>query len=393
MRFRKPFFVAALVACSGAACQLYPSWNGEFSAGPADPVNYPPAYVGVSGDHSKSGAGTFTQLRAFSEAAAIGYFSFPFASTVLPLPAKNPPDPLLLSANGVASTIIPAPQVFVFDPTPGSQPFPKVPKCVAPSGYVYDQQHDEVSYADQGNIFTALPNATYSLTKAASWAYEPIVAETAISSNGEDCQGIKSQTTVTQSLSAKAQPDGHYLAWPIIDGGAAVYRVGESLNAGATGLAYQHWGWFNHYLVAYLDGGYIPTDATAAADGSPQVHMVAQKLYYPVSKITIPTTASGTPTCATNNGGCPTTATCDESTGKVLCTGTGAIGQGYDVIAAPRGSDGYSPVCQVFTYKVATTVTPGQLPQDAATIESASGPYKASITAASTPYIFCLQVQ
>jgi len=374
-----------------AACGLYPQWNGEFSAGPADPTNYPPPYLGTNGDRSKPANGSFTQIKAQSAGATVGYFAFPFAPTVLPPPVKNPPDPLLLSANGVAATAIPTPQVFVFDPTPGVSAFPNTPKCLAPSHYTYDMRTDEVNYTDQGNIFTALPAATYSVTKSATWSYEPIVSETAISSQGEACQSLKSQGTVTKSLSASATADGRFLAWPIIDTGAAVYRIGETLSGGATGISFQHWGWYNHYLVAYLDGGYIPTDSTPAADGTPQVRMVTQKLYYP----TAITTASPTPAaaCTASNGGCATTAKCDATSGTTLCSATGAVSTGYDVIAAARGDTGYSPVCQVFTYTPVTGTLATALPTDMATIEDTTGPLAKTIKAASTPYIYCLQVQ
>jgi hypothetical protein len=353
----------AIVFLGLASCQLYPQWSGEFSAGPADPVNFPPPYVGVGGDHTKAGNGTFTQLRAYSQGQAIGYYSFPFAPTVLPPPAKNPPDPLLLSSKGVAATAMPTPQAYVFDPEVGQNPFPTTPSCSPPANYTYNPQRDEVPYNEQGNVFTVLPSATYSLTKTATWSYEPIVAETPINANNESCQGIKSQATVQKALSAAATPDGNFLAWPIIDPAAAVYRVGETSST-ADGISYQHWGWYNHYLIAYLDGGYIPTDATPAADGSPQLRMVAQKLYYPRSQVTVGTT-----------------------------TAAGGYGFGYDVISAPRGGAGYSPICQVFTYDFGATATPAQLPQDAATIEDPTGPYAATIKAASTTYLYCLQVQ
>ena len=40
----------------------------------------------------------------------------------------------------------------------------------------------------------------------------------------------------------------------------------------------------------------------------------------------------------------------------------GEIGQGYDVLAAKRGADGYSPVCEVVTYETPMPLAPYTFP-------------------------------
>jgi len=353
-------FVLLLVLAI-TACNVYPQHDGEFDAGPVDPFNFPPPYLGALGDRTKAARGSFTEIKAYSRGQAIGYFSFPFAPS-LSGSSKTPPDPLRLSTNGAPYSQVPAPRAYVFDPQPGVSAFPSTPHCAPPLHYTYDPRVDDVPLNVQGPIFTALPNATYSFTQVATWNYEPIVAEVGVNNNNAPCQNHKSETSLPKNIVSEPI-DTYYLAWPLIDPGAAVYRVGQSIN-NSGGITAQHFGWYNHYLVAYLDGGYIPTSNDKAADGTPVVHMVVQNLYYPRSTIT--TTVNGKSTSA-----------------------AGAIGQGYDVVDAPRGDAQYSPVCNVYSYDPGNA-TPDQLPKDANTIRSLYGP---TFTLASTPYIFCLQVQ
>ena len=57
------------------------------------------------------------------------------------------------------------------------------------------------------------------------------------------------------------------MAWLIIDPAAAVYKFTDDPQR-LRGLELQKWGWFNRYLLAYLDGGYIPTMPGMAMDGA-----------------------------------------------------------------------------------------------------------------------------
>lgn len=355
-----PLILSLLVVACKDAFEVSTFEQGEFSAGPANPLNFPPAYLGVGGVANKPGRGTFTEVAAYSQGQSIGYYAFPFSPTALPSSSKGAPDPLALTSNGVSTAANPAPYAYVFDPSPPTSPFPAADKCVAPAGYTYNAFLDEVRYDQQGNIFTALPVATLSTSAAATWSYQPIVEELAVTSQGEGCQSIKSATTASTdpSISVSA-PDNNYLAWALIDPGAAVYRVGQTVN-NSDGITAQHYGWYDHYIVAYIDGGYIPTSNDTTSTGTPVTHMTTQNIYYP-----------------------------REILGPSGASGPGGIGQGYDVLDAPRDGTGYSPVCAVQTYSTTTPLTIAELPQDAATVSSL---YGTTLEPGFPAYIFCLQV-
>jgi hypothetical protein len=262
---------------------------------------------------------------------------------------------------------IPTPNVYVFDP--GNSPA----LCKPPSGYTYDPYRDAVHYDDQGYIFTGLPNANYGIGSNPTWTYTPVVAQVPVTSNGEGCQDIKSEITVLTSSSVTVpqgpirpdgsptgQPDGvNYYAWALIDPGALVLKAGESVSGSNFGFNHQKYGWFNQYLVAYLDGGRVPI-----VPGSSPPRMQTQRLFYPRSGLT-PASAN-------------------------------ALGSGNDVMEFPRSDTAnYSPVCQVISY--ASGPTPSR---DAATIISLYGstfqtPPPPTVQGGPiTPtFIFCLQVQ
>jgi hypothetical protein len=247
-----------------------------------------------------------------------------------------------------------------------------------------------VHFDQQGHIFTSLPSANYGIGSNPSWTYTPVVAEVPVTSNGERCQDIKSEYTVLNRNgkdvtvpkgpdradgSPTGQPDGRYLALALIDPGAPVFKVGEGIAPAFTnrfGITHQRWGWFNQFLVGYLEGGYIPLTGTPP-------RMATQRLYYP-------RTNNGSTTCIPASPGPPPTL-------AVPC----GLGNGFDVLEFSRTTDpGYSPVCQVVSYPAAGTIfrdaatiaatftAPGQLiPPPAPT--AAGGP----ITPA---FVFCLQV-
>jgi hypothetical protein len=339
-------FCLAVVA---AACNPYNQRNDEFSAGAVDPVNFPTAYVGVGGDRTRPGRGSFTEVRAFANGNPIGYYGFPFSTTQLPPPSAmgGSVDPLRLVDNGMPYAKVPTPTAYVFDPTS---------KCVAPDAYVYDPQRDEVRYDQQGVVFTALPTATYTPGTLPTWSYVPVVAETPVSAPGEACQMIKSEVTLKANATSMGGADGKYLAWAIIDVAAPVYRVGQT-SMTSNGFGTQQLGWYNHYIVAYLDGGYVPTNTPA--DNS-KTTMVPQKLYYPRSLVI--------------------------RAGNML---PGGFGFGYDVLQAARSDAAYSPVCAMFTYDTGVAMDTTALPKDEATVLSL---YGATVKPATIPYQFCLQV-
>ncbi|MCU1281980.1 MAG: hypothetical protein JWM53_5526 [bacterium] len=343
----RAFSVFLLFAAT--ACNPYSQRSGEFIAGAVDPVNFPPAYVGTGGDRTRPGRGTFTELRAYAHGGPIGYFSFPFSTTQLPATAAAAAmvDPLRVIDRGKPYAKVPTPTAYLFDP---STP------CSAPPGYVYDQRRDDVPLDQQGAIFTGLPTATINPGALPLWSYVPIVAETVVQAPSLPCQAIKSEETLKANAVAGGGPDGKFLAWPIIDGDAPVYRVGET-SATSSGWGVQKLGWYNHYIVAYLDGGYVPT--TLSDDGSGIV-MVTQQLFYPRSMVT-----------------------------KGTSTFPGGLGFGYDVVEAVPGDANYSPVCAVYTYDVGMAVTVDQLPQDVDTIKAL---YSSTFKGGSPAYVYCLQV-
>ena len=153
-----------------------------------------------------------------------------------------------------------------------------------------------------------------------------------------------------KTLGRLGQPDGKYLAWAIIDPGSAVLRVGtkaDVLQGGThSGTTVQKYGWYGQFILAYIDGGYIPTEPGDTVAGAPTVRMRTQRLYYPRSFVY-------------TDGKDPSTAA------------AGSYGSGYDVVQGSRfGADpsGYSPVCELWTYSLPQTVPISQLPKDEETI-------------------------
>lgn len=355
-----------------AACSPYDRHQGEYYAGAVDPVKFPAAYLGSGGDGKKSG-GVFVAAAATAHGVAAPYYAFPFSAA-----QAGSTDPLAISTSG-DPVAAPAALAYVFDPSPPTvsgdmgastpgDPFPARPACQVPAGYVYDAQRDNFRLDEQGAIFTALPTASY----------VPVVAEVKVMSKGEACQEIKSaDTLVTASDVSVATmpplvslpdskpigvPDGNFLAWAIVDPGATVFFPDGSLDP-RTGIGPQKLGWFDHYIVTFLDGGYIPTRniTVPGMSGKPDVtlvHMAAQNVYYPT---VIPMTA-------------PT---------GVVTLARGTLGAGHDILDHVRGEPGYTPVCHVFSFVPADPVHP---PTSASDIDGATLQDTGS-------FIYCLQVQ
>ena len=236
---------------------------------------------------------------------------------------------------------------------------------------MFDQEPDQVRYNLQGNLFTTFPDVTQNPT------YVPIVAEVGVISSGEPCQDIKSEEGVVARTDVKiakivpppantdgtatGAPDGRYLAWAMIDPSADVlfpdtFAICQAqadptvCHDPQTNLGPQRLGWMDHYLVAYIDGGYLPTTARQdpTADGltANVIAADAQILYVP---------------------------------------NTSDVGMGNDVLSRKRGEAGYSPLCHIETFSPAD---PSNLPTDAAQIDPTS------LDPEPTParYVYCLQV-
>ncbi|MGQ0504392.1 MAG: hypothetical protein ACT4TC_03660 [Myxococcaceae bacterium] len=344
----------------------YERRRGEFNAGPVDPVQFPPPYLGADGNRQKQGQGKFTAAIGYAGETPVKYFSFPFSASRLAPGA----DPLRLKEDGQPYRRVPTPLAYVFDPEETSA-FPLSPRCQVPPDYTFDPVRDAFRSDEQGNIFTALPEATYNPGALPTFNYVPVVAQVPVTSLGNSCQDIKSEKTLlTRSDVSVPQgepvngkqvgaSDGKYLAWAIIDPGAGVFL---SKGVPKTGLGVQKWGWFGQFLLAYLDGGYIPT-AESTVDSRNVVRMVPQVLYHPRSAI-----------------------------GDTTSNKAGGIGQGYDVIEFARGQQGYSPVCQVKTYDPAlgagTPTAADALPKSASTILAL---YGSTLQPGVPEYVFCLQ--
>lgn len=333
------------------ACNPYDRYSGEVNAGPVDPVGFPAECLGAGGDHLNQGTGAFVPAAALAHGTPVEYFQFNFSAKQLA------GKPLSLQSKGAPNLKL-APPAYIFDPG-SSDPLPTSPTCKPQPGTALA---GDVPNNEQGTIFTSLPAGSYAQGVASSTSYIPVVSEVPVISHGETCQEIKSETTLVSAANVSLTtapnalgkslgvPNGQYAAFAVIDPGAAVFHADGATPA--TGLGLQHWGWYGRYLLAYLNGGYIPMSG-----GS----MVPQTLYYPRSNVT-------------------------DATG----TGPGAQGAGYDVLDAVRGEAGYSPVCAVMTYDAGGTLAVADLPQSAADINTKFGP---TLLPDVPAYIFCLQVQ
>jgi hypothetical protein len=350
----------ALVATS---CNPYRRFaKDDDSLGPVDPVNFPAGNLGTMGNRMQPGVGSFSETTAFVGGAAVGYFAY-----ALPAPSPASADLLRLIEDGKPyASALATPTAYVFDGA-----------CTAPSGYQYQLRTDEVRLDQQGNIFTALPSASYTPGVASSTRYVPVVAEAAASAAGLPCQNLKSEQALASQLGGVASlpaASGKYRAWMIIDPAAGVYPRDDPRGAMMMpmGVGLQSWGWYNRFLLAYLDGGTQPTVESDVNDGTvamPVMHhvvrMQTQRLYYPRSQV-----------IGTSMG--------------VMTMAAGARGAGYDVLQARRGDVGYSPLCEVMTYDAGMPMAPGALPRNAADIEAAFG---AVLMPGAPRYVFCLQVR
>ena len=369
-----------LAATAGGGCDPYGTFNDtpDDSLGVVDPVNFPPANVGVGGDRKRPGRGRFQELVAFFEGQEIGYFSF----TLPTLPAGS--DPLRVLDDGKPYGPVATPVAYVFDSAPPGSPFPEGDRypCAPPAGYQFDVRRDAVDFTKQGNVFSTLPTEAYAEGVAPSSTYVPVVQEARLSSSGQPCQRLKSEKRIEEVLGMKPAPTPNYLAWLVIEPAARVvprefptgnFPMGHPM-AGQMhpGVGIQRWGWFNRYLLAYIDGGYIPTEDGVVTGGTmamPTMRMVKrmrpQRLFIPRAVLS----------------------------GAMMTMGPGRPGQGYDVLEARRGQPTYSPICQVWVYGDPMMPVPAaDLPKAASAIVdpmSALNP----MPAAPASFVYCLQAR
>jgi hypothetical protein len=316
--------------------------------------------------------GTFVPFPALVAGQYVGFFPFPAAASHLVLKAGMTNRPL----------------AYVFDPG-ANEPIVSPAKCQAPENYVFDQQRDFVRFNEQGNIVTALPTAA---------TYRPIYAEVKVTTNGTRCQSIKSHEDVVQDKTVSFEgelvpappgaappalpsgpPSGKYVAWAVIDPAADVLHFnpddpGTPFNDPNTGLGPQKWGWFDHYLMAYIDGGYIPTMQGMVSDGmggmQPATVAQTQALYIPTHIVDDMGMVVENPILDADGNLAPS---------------------GFEVLEARRGQPGYSPICEVLLVDTELTAAAG-LPTDAAQIDPATviaPPAGSGIPS----FIYCLQTE
>jgi hypothetical protein len=349
-----------LPALLTGGCNPYERKSGEYLAGSVDPVKFPAAYLGDGGDPKFPGGGTFTFVSAHAGKADMGknvvsYYPLPFTGN-----QQNSDDPLDVGGFTL-------PLTYVFDPLATSDGAANdSARCIKPDGYVYDdveRREQPVRRDRQGNVFTQLP---------ASAAYVPVVREVVVTSNGNRCQDIKSEATLLQRTDVKvslapptdptpdapplARPSGRLLAMAIIDPAADVqFADPEQPHDATTNLGPQRWGFYGQYLLAYLDGGYIPQQIVYGA-GAPEGsrRLVTQDLYFPVVFV--------------------------DAQGKTHQQD--GPGLGLDVLQFRRGEDGYSPVCRVRAF----------VPQDPTKPETAVADIDPASVIETGQYIYCLQL-
>lgn len=337
------------------ACNPYYRFKGDSSAGAVDPVNFMAAYLGTGGNPNKPGSATLLPATATAtDGSTVGYLKFPSSGD------------LSLAVDGVLTV----PVAYDFDEDGSTS-------CVAPKNYLYDQQRDDVRYDQQGNIFVALPD------KKQFPGYQPVVADVRVQSNGLPCQAVKSEdhlvkhkdVTFPSGLKPSATPnetgahatgiptDGVFYARPVIDPSIDVRFADGSTNP-VTGLGPQKFGWYNRYLVAWLDGGRIPVNSVSVMDMAGQtqqvVQMSAQPIYFP-----------------TDHPGV-------DQDGNNVIVHNGALGDGFDLITAVKGDtkNGFSPLCQVFSF----------VPKDPTAPESRISDIDMSTAVDQMTYVWCIQV-
>jgi hypothetical protein len=340
-----------------SACAPYPNRVGDYYAGPMDGSKFPAAYRGDGA--SATAFGTILPAQATVAGQPVGYYAFPMPAIA---------EPLILKTDRRKR-----PLVYVFgadDPSRDSQ------VCQKPSeDYVFDQRRDAVRFDRQGNVFQQRMTSSDPATLPSDTGYLPVYEEVPVVANGIDCQGVKSAEGLVRNdrLMVETVPpkvsgpnthptgvgDGKFLAWAVLDPVALVALPDLTLDPN-TGLGPQRWGWFDHLLAAYLDGGYVPVDTRVVPGmmGEPdqmQVVARAQTLYTPN---TVRDPQSGAPA-------------------------PGGPGSGHDVLEGRRGEPAYSPICHVRTF---TPADLNALPTDVAQIDPAS------LDPDQNLYLFCLQV-
>jgi hypothetical protein len=361
---------------TAAGCNPYQNLGGDFYLGAVDATNFQPPYLGAGFTATRSVGTISPSLAGTKGGGAVGYYPFPTVG-----------DPTIIdvaSGGGTAS-------IYIFDGDDGTD----TNKCKPPSkNYVYDVQRDYVNFNFQGNVFedeSPVPVLPVVDTDPNDPPYVPVYAEVPVTSNGENCQSIHSaenlvkDKTVTvatgpkpiddPSAHATGNPDGKYLAIAMIDPRAEVLLPDGSL--GPNFLGATRWGYYNHYLAGYLEGGQIPTAMATMPDpnGGPDIPIIVAKL----ATLLAPNTSIDPKTMMPV--GCDTA---DPTDPAAPCIGLGAdLLEGVNGADATRGASGYSPICHIRTF---TPADPTMPPLDPGDVDPAS------LDPDAGAFVYCLQV-
>jgi hypothetical protein len=357
--------VPLLALLLGAGCNPYQNLDGDFYLGAVDAAKFPTAYLGQGFDPAGAVGTIVPSVAATAGGVPVVYYGFPVG------PGANA-QRLRVETAGMVTDREPI-YVFDGDATQDSR------NCAPPSAdYVYDLARDFVRFDRQGNVFQQAQSTSEAPGLPGS-GYLPVYAEVPVTSSGEGCNTVHSAEFLVKNPQVSVQtapppagtrrdpvgiPDGKYVAAAIVDPRATVLDQTGGLDG--NGMGPQRWGFYNHYLVAYLEGGYVPTRQTTVAgmNGAPdQMITVARAmlLYAP-------------------NTGCNPAAPLDDTT---PCIGTGAdVIDGLTGNPGVRGGAGYSPLCHVLTY----TPGPGGPAADPSQIDMSS------LDPDTNSFVYCLQL-
>lgn len=411
MSWRRTVLFPLALSLAASGCFPYRNHDGDYYAGPIDPSNLPAPYQGAGGS-SCTGFAPSQQFATCTPATAtvqggalVSYFWFPVSPDV--------PNPTMLRSvktnpNGTTTIRDRAP-VYVFD---NGAEVNDSKSCTPPKDYVYDERRDFVRFDQQGNVFQQKQVASKDPPALPSDpGYQPIYAEVPVASNGEDCNGTHSadglvdlsndkKVTLQYDPAPIGNPDfrpvghgdGKYLAYAIIDPAANVLlpsidpRCGGKgpCNDVTTGLGAQRFGWFDHFLVAYIDGGYVPTSTQTVPGmaGAADQNLVTADTMTLLAPNAFPVMGASM--------------TCDPRDPLGAGSGQPCIAQGFDLIlgamiagatkpgVGARGKDGYSPICKVLTF---TPPDPANPPKDPTQVNMSS------LDPDTNTYVYCLQPQ
>jgi hypothetical protein len=398
---------------AASACKPYGDWGkGEFYAGAFDATNFPIQQEFCDCAPPTAGAPPNTNCSGPTDAEgnnveAPGQLCWPYNGRGYAWTSTQGTfEPIHATVDGrpVIFYHFPAPQgtlvetetrkralVYVFDPTTTNNGAEDTKNCTPPKpDYVYDLRTDYIRFDRQANIFQQKQNSTYPVATPADVnplsgsafvnSYTPVYAQVPVTTNNLACNSLKSAEGLVQSKNvslelvpkpeganeftfATGKPDGTYRAFAIIDPAADVQP-----NNPATLLGPQRWGYIDHYLVAYIDGGVLPTmPGTRMSGGRPiaTVEGVAQALYFP-------STVMGK-----DDDGNPTPV-------------EGAPFLGFDVLEGARGDAAYSPLCHVFMYFNPTPATPATSVAEVMAAAAQAPPGEERIVDTGK-YVYCLQ--